>query len=58
MTIDHIFVIFISILLQLQLRQLANMPKNDKAREKKVAAAVNALMRFTGMKVHEAMDYA
>ena len=34
------------------------MPKNDKARKKKVAAAVNALMRFTGMKVHEAMDYA
>jgi hypothetical protein len=56
--IDHIFVIFISILLQLQLRQLANMPKNDKACEKKVAAAVSALMWFTGMKVHEAMDYA
>ncbi len=33
------------------------MPKNDKAHEKKVAAAVNALMRFTGMKVHKAMDY-
>ena len=34
------------------------MPKNDKAHKKKVAAAVNALMRFPGMKVHEAMDYA
>jgi hypothetical protein len=34
------------------------MLENDKVREKKVAAAVNALMWFTGMKVHEAMDYA
>jgi hypothetical protein len=33
------------------------MPKNDEAHEKKLAAAVNALMRFPGMKVHEAMDY-
>jgi hypothetical protein len=33
------------------------MPKNDKVHEKKVAAAMNALMRFTGMKVHEAIDY-
>ena len=34
------------------------MPKNDKVCKKKVAAAVNALMRFTGMKVHKAIDYA
>ena len=33
------------------------MPKNDKVHEKKVAAAMNALMRFTGMKAHEAIDY-
>jgi hypothetical protein len=33
------------------------MPKNDKARKKKVAAAVNALVRLTEMKVHGAMDY-
>ena len=33
------------------------LSKNDKAREKKVAAAVNALMWFTGMKVREVMDY-
>ena len=34
------------------------MPKNDKVWEKKVTMAMNALMCFTGMKVHEAMDYA
>jgi hypothetical protein len=56
-TINHIFIIFISILLQLHLRQLANMPNNDKAREKKVTVAVNALVPFTGMKVHEAIFY-
>ena len=28
-----------------------------RAREEKVAAAVNALMWFTGMKVREVMDY-
>ncbi len=33
------------------------MPKNDKVHEKKVEAAVNALMWFTGMKVRKAMDY-
>ena len=35
------------------------MPKNDKARKKNVEAAVNALMRFTGikMKVREVMDF-
>jgi len=34
------------------------MPKNDKACEKKVNMAVKALVRFTGMRVHEAMNYA
>ena len=34
------------------------MSKNEKVCEKKVAADVNALIRFTGMKVHEAMGYA
>ncbi len=34
------------------------MPKNDKAREKKVNVAVKALMRFPGMRVHEAMHFA
>jgi len=33
------------------------MPKNAKACEKKVEAAVNAIMRFTGMKVREAMGF-
>ncbi len=45
-------------LLQLQWRQFANMPKNDKAREKKVNVAVKALMRFPGMRVREAMHFA
>ena len=34
------------------------MPKNDKAREKKVNVAVKALMRFPGMRVREAMHFA
>ncbi len=34
------------------------MQKIDKAREKKVAPAMNDIMRFTRMKIHEAMDYA
>jgi hypothetical protein len=34
------------------------MPKNDKAREKKVNVAVKALMWFTGMRVREAINYA
>jgi hypothetical protein len=33
------------------------MRKNDTACEKKVQAAMNALMQFTGMKVRKAMDY-
>ena len=34
------------------------MPKNDKAREKKVNVAVKALMRFPGLRVREAMHFA
>ena len=34
------------------------MPKNDKAREKKVNVAVKALIRFPGMRVREAMHFA
>ena len=34
------------------------MPKNDKAREKKVNVAVKALVRFPGMRVREAMHFA
>ncbi len=49
-TINNNFIIFCSMMLQLQWRQFANLPKNDKAHEKKVKVAVNALMRFTGMR--------
>ena len=34
------------------------MPKNDKAREKKVNVAVKALIRFPGMRVRKAMHFA